>query len=312
MSKSRSSSVTVAIVVKDRREAMVRCLDAIEAQDYQDFDLLVVDNGSTDGTYEAMLERRASSARPMAVERQLGSLGHVRNHALRTAGGDIVAFTDSDCVPQPGWLRAGLAEFTDRVGVVQGRTVPARPTKSWEATINISAFSHRYETCNIFYRREPLLAAGGFGEEMPQIGEDMVGGWRLRRDGWEWGWADQAVVAHDVTYPSIAWWVRRGLRYECWPQLMHDFPEARAELLYRGYLLNRRHIAVFAAMGGVVAAAALRNPIPVIAAAPLLWHWRPLPKRGRTVRNSVCALAFDAASVVGVVAGSVKHRSLVL
>lgn len=312
MSRSRAPSVTVAVVVKDRREAMARCLDAIDAQDHPDFEILVVDNGSTDGTYQALLERRGRSSRTFTVEQQPGSLGHVRNHALRTARTDLIAFTDSDCVAEPGWLRAGLAQFNDRIGVVQGRTVPARPATSFEATIDISAFSHRYETCNIFYRRAALLDAGGFGEEMPQIGEDMVGGWRLRRAGWEWAWADDAVVAHDVTYPPIRWWVRRGFRYECWPQLVRDFPEARDELLYRGFLLNKRHIFVFAAAAGIVAAVALRNPIPVIATAPLLWRWRPLPKRGRTVRNSVCALAFDAASVAGVVTGSVKHRTLVL
>jgi glycosyltransferase involved in cell wall biosynthesis len=304
--------VTIAIVVKNRKDLMSRCLDAVEAQEGADFDILVVDNGSTDGTYEYLVERAASSTRQMTVLQELGSLGRVRNAALRAAQGEVVAFTDSDCVPSPGWLTAGLAGFASNVAVVQGRTVPLRPPGSFEATINISSFSHRYETCNIFYKRAELAAAGGFGEDMPQIGEDMVAGWRLRRMGSDAGWAKDAVVAHEVTYPPIAWWVKRGWRYECWPQLMQQFPEARSALLYRNYLLNRRQIAVIAAVAGVSGAAALMDVRPLAAAAPLLWRWRPLPSRGRTVRNSCCALAFDVAALAGLIRGSVKARTLVL
>ena len=304
--------VTVAVVVKDRKDLMARCLDAIDAQEGVDFDLLVVDNGSTDGTFEYLVDRATSAPRPMTVIQQLGSLGRVRNAALQHAQGDVIAFTDSDCVPSPGWLRAGLAGFAAGEAVVQGRTVPARQAGSFEATINISSFSHRYETCNIFYDRAALAEVGGFGEDMPQIGEDMVAGWRIRRSGRSAGWAGDAVVTHDVTYPPIRWWVKRGWRYECWPRLMREFPEARTTMLYRGFLLNRRQIAVMAALAGIGVAAATLDARPLAAAAPLLWRWRPMPSRGRTIRNSACALAFDAATFAGLVRGSIMTRTIVL
>jgi glycosyltransferase involved in cell wall biosynthesis len=304
--------VTVAVVVKDRKDLMARCLDAIDAQEGVDFDLLVVDNGSTDGTFEYLVDRATSAPRPMTVIQQLGSLGRVRNAALQHAQGVVIAFTDSDCVPSPGWLRAGLAGFAAGEAVVQGRTVPARQAGSFEATINISSFSHRYETCNIFYDRAALAEVGGFGEDMPQIGEDMVAGWRIRRSGRSAGWAGDAVVTHDVTYPPIRWWVKRGWRYECWPRLMREFPEARTTMLYRGFLLNRRQIAVMAALAGIGVAAATLDARPLAAAAPLLWRWRPMPSRGRTIRNSACALAFDAATFAGLVRGSIMTRTIVL
>ena len=53
--------VTVAVVVKDRRERMSRCLDALLAQDHDSFEILVCDNGSTDGTV-AMVRERAAGA----------------------------------------------------------------------------------------------------------------------------------------------------------------------------------------------------------------------------------------------------------
>jgi glycosyltransferase involved in cell wall biosynthesis len=309
---SGDPGVTVAIVVKNRKDLIARCLDAVEAQADVDFDILVVDNGSTDGTLEYLVDRAAASSRPMTVMQEPGSLGRIRNAALREARGDIIAFTDSDCVPSPGWLRTGLDAFSDDVAVVQGRTVPARQAGSFEATINIPSFSHRYETCNIFYDRVALAEVGGFGEDMPQIGEDMVAGWRIRRSGRDAVWAGDAVVTHDVTYPPIRWWVQRGWRYECWPQFIRQFPEARSTLLYRGFLLNRRQFAVIAAAAGVGCAAATLDPRPLAAAVPLIWRWRPLPSRGRTVRNSLCALAFDAASLAGLIRGSIKNRTVVL
>src|SRR3954462_1949734 len=103
--------VTVIIPVKDRREQMLRCLDAALALDYPDYDLLVADNGSTDGTPEACRERGRTSDVPLEVKVFEGTLGRVRNSAAKHARGEIVAFTDSDCLPQPGWLAAAASRF---------------------------------------------------------------------------------------------------------------------------------------------------------------------------------------------------------
>lgn len=312
MGPERQPAVTVAIVVKDRRDWMARCLDAIETQSGIEFDILVVDNGSTDGTYEDLLERKATSPVPLTVIQRAGSLGQIRNAALQAATGSVVAFTDSDCVPEPGWLAAGLRAFTNGVAVVQGRTQPIRDPGSWETTIRVAAFNDRYETCNIFFDRAALLEVGGFGEHMPQLGEDMVAGWRLRRAGRGAGWADDAVVAHEVTYPTIRWWLRRGWRNAAWPIFVKDFPEARGQLIYRRYFLNRRQPLAIAAVLGAVACVALLNPWPALLALPLLWRWRPSPRRGRTLRNSVCAVLYELATLAGLIRGSLTVRVLVL
>jgi glycosyltransferase involved in cell wall biosynthesis len=291
---------------------MARCLDAIEAQTDVDFDILAVDNGSTDGTYELLLERQSAPGSSLTVIQHAGSLGRIRNVALEHARGRVVAFTDSDCVPEPGWLAAGLRELTDGVGVVQGRTIPIRAVGSWDATIHITDFNHRYETCNIFYDRAALLAAGGFGEDMPQFGEDMVAGWRLRRAGWQARWAHDAVVAHEVIHPPIVWWLKRGWRYEAWPRLVKEFPEARDQLLYKRYLLNRKQLIPITATVGIVLSCALLSPWPALLVLPLLWRWRPLPRHGRTLRNSWCAILYEFAVLGGLVRGSIKARALVI
>ena len=205
-------SVTVCVVVKDRRELMMRCLDGVLAQQPAPDEVVVVDNGSTDGTFEALQERAATTA-GLVVVRDTGSLGRARNTAARTATSDVVAFTDSDCVPRGGWLAAGLTALVAGVGVVQGRTVPEhRPTVRWSATQDIPAASGLYEACNVFYRRSALLDAGGFDEEVGFFGEDTVAGWAVERAGWRSAWAPDAVVEHVVTTPGFRWHLWRRAR----------------------------------------------------------------------------------------------------
>jgi glycosyltransferase involved in cell wall biosynthesis len=305
-------TLTVAVVVKDRKDWMARCLDAIDAQLGADFDIVVVDNGSQDGTHEMLLDRRGRTNHQLTVAQEQGTLGHIRNVALGIATGDVVAFTDSDCVPRPGWLAAGVEAFAGDVVAVQGMTVPMREPEPWEATIQIEAFNNCYETCNLFYDRKALLDVGGFGETMPQLGEDMVAGWRLQRTTGTAVWAGDAVVEHEVTFPGLLWWVRRGLRYRCWPQLVREFPDVRRKVFFARYFLNARHVLILTAIAGIVASAALLNPLPLIAVLPLLWRWRPRSISRYGLRNSGYGLAFDLAAFVGVVRGSLTNGRLVL
>src|SRR4051812_7054651 len=101
---TQSPDVTVVVPVKDRRDSMLCCLDALLAQDHSSYEILVLDNDSTDGTAEACRARGATANVPLRVEVVRGRLGHVRNRGGALGGGRIIAFTDSDCVPAPDWL----------------------------------------------------------------------------------------------------------------------------------------------------------------------------------------------------------------
>ena len=261
------TTVTVCVVVKDRRELMRRCLDAVLAQ--QPDEVVVVDNGSRDGTWE-MLQEAAAATPGLRLAQDEGSLGHIRNLAARTASSDVVAFTDSDCRPRPGWLEAGRAALVDGVGVVQGRTLPERtPTARWSATQDITAFSQLFEACNVFYRRDALLAAGGFDEAVGFFGEDTAAGWAVERAGWQSAWAPEAVVEHVVTEPGLAWHLRRARGYSNWPALLRAFPEKR-DLLWHGWFLRRRSAEADAALLGL--GAALLMPARLRVSAPVALH----------------------------------------
>jgi len=115
-------SATVAVCTRERPDALARCLEGLAAL-AGDPEILVVDSGPTSGRTEAAV-RAFPGVRYLRESRP--GLDRARNRALREANGDIVAFTDDDAVPEPGWLRAHLAPYDDRlVQCVTGLTLPA-------------------------------------------------------------------------------------------------------------------------------------------------------------------------------------------
>ena len=304
--------VSACVVVKDRRALMLRCLAALRAQDRPPDEVVVVDNGSVDGTYEALLAQAAADP-GLHVVRDDGSLGRARNTAVRCASGDVVAFTDSDCRPRPDWLRRGTVPLADeRVGVVQGRTVPEHPpVRRWSATQDISAPSSLFEACNVLYRRAALLDAGGFDERVGFFGEDTAAGWAVLRAGWHEAWAGDAVVEHVVTTPGLGWHLRRTRGYANWPALLRRFPERR-DLLWHGVFLRRESAETQAALAGLLAALTLRRSLPLAAAAPFAWRHRPRGRGRGALADAAGGAAFDLAVAAALLRGSVRHRTAVL
>ncbi len=307
---------SVCVVVKDRRDRMQRCLAAIAAlEDVGGHEVVLVDNGSTDGTLQALRRFATTSGLPVTVvEQPTGNLGQVRNVAVTAARAPVVAFTDSDCLPHPGWLRAGLAALDGdpAVGVVQGRTVAEHPPPSpWAVTQQIDHLTWLFEACNLFMRRDPLLAAGGFGEELGFFGEDTVAGWRVVRRGWEAAFAADAVVAHDVTDPGFGWHLRRAAYYRNWPGLIRQLPELRAHTWHR-WFLRSRSAGALVALAGMVAAALLRRPWLLLTALPLVWRHRPHEPSAGALGDTVRGILFDLAVEVALVRGTIRHREVLL
>ena len=304
--------VTVTVVVRDRRERMLRCLDALLAQDHDSFEVLVCDNGSTDGTPDAVRERAASASVPVRVEHVEGTLGRVRNEATRRASGRLIAFTDSDCVPQPGWLAAAVAPFADpAVGVVTGVTLPEDPPPlgRWAATLEIRELTWRFETCNAVYRRAALLESDGFDETIG-FGEDTAAGWSVLRGGWRPEFAPDAVVHHDVTYPGLRWHLRKVQSYGDAATVARRYPEVSERLLWGRYFFRPRNAKLVAAVVGLGLARVDRRAL--LLAVPYAWFRRPRRPTPGALRDSAEGSLYDLAILVGMVRGSIRGRRLVL
>jgi glycosyltransferase involved in cell wall biosynthesis len=306
--------VTVAVPVKDRRERMLRCLDALLALDYPSYDVLVLDNCSTDGTAEACRERARHSDVPVRVESRPGTVGRLRNEAAELSEAEVIAFTDSDCSPVLGWLRAGVEPLAEdaRVGVVQGTTIPepGRELRPWAATIEVREFSWRFESCNLLIRRQALLECDGFAESIGFGWEDTAAGWSLVTSGWKPAFAGEAIVHHDVTYPGLEWWLRLGLRHRNAPAVVRRYPQLRRGLLWRRYFIVRRNAMLASAAAGVLLAPLdLRALLLVM---PYLWTRAPRRLERVQLQSFAKTAAFELSVLAGTVSGSIRHRTLVL
>lgn len=305
--------ITVAVPVKDRRERMLRCLDSLLALNYPSYDVLVLDNGSSDGTGEACRERAANAPVPVRVEVVEGSVGRVRNVAARMAQGELIAYTDSDCMVDPGWLGTAARRFGDpRVGVVTGRTVPETegPYERWPATIEVSEQTWRFESCNVLFRRAPFVSTAGFHEEIGHFWEDTAAGWAMLKAGWNAVFEPGAIVVHDVTYPGLRWYLSRGRKYGNAAAVIRRYPELRRELLWCRVFLRPRTAAVAFAVAGALLRPLLRRA--PLATVPYLWIRLPRRATVAAARLSLEYVLFDLSILVGLIEGSLRWRTLVL
>jgi glycosyltransferase involved in cell wall biosynthesis len=293
---------------------MLRCLEALLAQDYPSYEVLVLDNGSTDGTPEACRERATDAEVPVRVEVVDGKVGRVRNVGARLAGGEILACTDSDCVPTPGWLREGVKPFADpAVGVVTGTTLPEEDPsrRPWPATIRVTNQTWRFEGCNLFLRREPFRRTTGFDEEV-EMWEDARAGWAMVAAGWRAEFSPSALVYHEVTYPGYRWHLNRARRYGQVAAIVRPFPQLRRDLLWHRYFLWGRNVRFLSAAIGISLAPLDRKAL--VLTAPYLAFLLLTPRRATPLGllGQVKVVVLDLNILYGMIRGSLRWRALVL
>lgn len=193
--------MSVVVPVRNRQEAIGACIESLLAQDYAHREILVVDNGSTDGTREVIQRRPVT----LLVEREIQTSYAARNLGIRHAKGEIVAFIDSDCVAAPGWLAHLVPAFSEaNVGAVVGCIADAPPQSLAEQlTARIQPFARpdcgglkTLLTANVAIRREALERLHLFDAHLPTAG-DVDLGWRMQLQlGLTIAEAPDAVVWH--------------------------------------------------------------------------------------------------------------------
>jgi len=215
--------VSVIIPVRDDALRLRTCLQALADQDYPSdrLEVMVIDNGSSDdpaGVAAGFPQVRFLREPRPAADR-------ARNAGVRAARGQVLAFTDSDCVPRAHWIRCGVERLAQlpQPGLVAGRIeVTARdPATASLAELHdlVLAFqqkrcvrrSHYGATANIFTRREVFEAVGPFRED---YGGDAEWGLRVYRSGRAVVYADDVRVAHPAreTVAALVARTRRGAR----------------------------------------------------------------------------------------------------
>ena len=201
---SKQPYVSVIVPVRDGESTVGACLDSILATDYpaDRREILVVDNGSSDGTAAKI------TARPVTYLREdRRGVSNARNRGIAASKGEICAFVDADCVVEPQWLTELVRPFRDpEVGAVGGDLQHLPPATAAERqavrllgdwqTFSFTSDPPYPITANAAYRRDVLERIGHFDPNMTRA-QDVELGLRFhQRSDLRLAYAKRATARH--------------------------------------------------------------------------------------------------------------------
>jgi len=214
--------ISVVVVNWNRRDLLRACLGSLEHQDGVACEIIVVDNGSDDGSSEMVAGEFASPGASVRLIRNLENRGFcaANNQGIREARGQFVALLNNDAEAGPGWLQALWRAFETRpdVGMAASKILvyedPRRIDKAGHL-IYLDGQNRgrgmgapddgRYDQmeealwpdgCAAMYRKQMLDEIGGFDEDFFAYGDDAELGLRARIAGWKCLYVPDAVVRH--------------------------------------------------------------------------------------------------------------------
>jgi len=194
---------SVVVCSHNGASTLRNCLEGLAELEYPDYEVILVDDGSSDETAEI---GEAFGVRVISIEHS--GLSAARNAGLVAATGEIVAYLDDDCRPDREWLTYLAATFMatahagvggpnmppDDAGPV-AHCVASAPGGPMHVLVSDREAEH-IPGCNMAFRRDPLLAIGGFDPMFWVAGDDVDVCWRLQQRGWTLGFSPAAMVWH--------------------------------------------------------------------------------------------------------------------
>lgn len=200
------SRLTVSVVVctYNGQATLAGCLESLLKQSHPALEILVVDDGSP----QDILNLVSGFPGVRYLRQEHSGLSAARNLGMAATRGDIIAYTDDDCIAEEEWLARLLAGFDDSCWVAcGGPNVPPSPRGPVEAVVAAApgAPAHvmlddleaeHLPGCNLAIRREALQAIGGFRDHYRLAGDDVDVCWRLREIGGQLRFVPGAMVWH--------------------------------------------------------------------------------------------------------------------
>ncbi len=210
--------ISVVIPTHNRKSLLLETLRSFQNQLYDKnrFELVVVDDGSTDGTCEEVkaILSRFDYPLKMAGQDKKGPAS-ARNLGVSLARGDVIAFTDDDCLPDPAWLREIAKAFSAPgtwavSGQIFSRIPPDIFVHSLLSSSTLVSESDHFMTGNFAVRKDIAQRIGGFDPrfEDPWF-EDYDFAYRIRESGGEIAKAPDAKVCHPPQYQSFLSYLRK-------------------------------------------------------------------------------------------------------
>jgi GT2 family glycosyltransferase len=204
---------SVVICVYNGAATLADCLQGATALHYPDYEVIVVDDGSTDDT-----ARIASEFNVRLIRTENGGLSRARNVGIDAATGEIIAFTDGDARPDPDWLTyIALGLHSGEFAAVGGPNI-APPGDGLVAqcvanapggpvyVLSTDQEAEHVPGCNMAFKASALRAIGGFDPRFRIAGDDVDICWRIQERGWRIGFTPGAVVWHHARSSVKAYW----------------------------------------------------------------------------------------------------------
>lgn len=210
--------VSVVVCSYNGGKTLSHCLHALDRVDYPDYEIVFVDDGSTDDSQEVVAaweqnreKRRAQGAKLpdfKNIRQKNMGLSYARNAGAAAASGEVIAYTDSDCMADPDWLYylVGTLVSGDYAGVGGPNVSP--PAQDWIQACVAAApggpshvlltdvVAEHIPGCNMAFHRWAFDMVGGFDPDYRKAGDDVDFCWRLQQAGQVIAFSPAAVVWH--------------------------------------------------------------------------------------------------------------------
>jgi hypothetical protein len=312
------AEVTIVVATHNRAAYLPELMASLTGQVGVVHRVVVVDDGSRDDTSVVLGScGDGVEVRSLPISRGPSAARNAGAEGARTVW---LAFTDDDCLPDPGWLRALLDTATETgAGVVQGRTQPVDvPHGRWDRSIDVRAPGGLFETCNLLVRRDLFEAADGFPELSllaragRGFGEDVVLGSRVASLAGS-AFDDTAVVRHRWLPATYADYLAGRRRLVGFPALLQAAPSVRA--LTAGPFLTSRTARTWLALAGL--GAARRSPLAIGSVVPWLLAVWPTARGLSDARHQMPfrlaqLAAADLLAIASLAEGSIRSGRLLL
>lgn len=182
--------ISVIIPAYNAAGTIKKCLESLEKQTFQPEEIIVVDDGSADKTLRVLSELKTQNPKLKILKQKHKGVSKARNFGAKKARGEILAFTDSDCVPPKNWLKKINAVFANsKVGAVGGGYSSGIDNSFWQVFSNeelsfrrrkMNGFVSTALSNNMACRKTLFWEAGGFPKKYP-VCEDMFLSYQISR-----------------------------------------------------------------------------------------------------------------------------------
>ena len=196
--------VSVIVCSYNGATTLAACLESLGRIDYASYEVILVDDGSTDDTREVA----AHFPEVRYIRQTNHGLSHARNTGAAAARGEVFAYTDSDCMADTDWLYylVGTLLSGNFAGVGGPNVSP--PARGWVQACVAAApggpshvlltdvVAEHIPGCNMAWYRWAFESVGGFDVEYRKAGDDVDFCWRIQQAGWEIAFSPTAIVWH--------------------------------------------------------------------------------------------------------------------